>query len=98
MTSLGENTVMLDIPFDAILKAVPSLGHVMALTRNEYCVHERKGIYRHISFTPHAGLVLGEDIDLRLFINQWKLGFAVKDNGNKSLQFFDAHGGIRLFV
>jgi putative hemin transport protein len=62
MTSLGENTVILDDAFEAILKEVPALGYVMTLTRNEYCVHERKGIYTKVSFTPHAGLVLGADV------------------------------------
>jgi putative hemin transport protein len=92
MTGLGENTILLENSFESILKEIPSLGYVMALTRNEYCVHERKGVYQKVSFTPHAGLVLGEDIDLRLFMNQWKLGFAVEDNGHKSLQFFDGSG------
>ncbi|MFS2189761.1 hemin-degrading factor [Mucilaginibacter sp. Mucisp84] len=92
MTSLGESTVMLDDTFEDILKEIPSLGYVMALTRNDYCVHEHKGIYTKVSFTPNAGLVLGADIDLRLFMNQWKLGFAVEDNGHKSLQFFDGSG------
>jgi len=92
MTGLGENTVMLDSAFEDILKEVPELGYVMALTRNEYCVHERKGTYQKISFSPHAGLVLGEDIDLRLFMNKWKFGFAIEDNTLKSLQFFDANG------
>ena len=92
MTGLGENTVLLENAFEDILKEVPALGYVMALTRNEYCVHERKGGYKNISFGPHAGLVLGEDIDLRLFMKQWKMGFAVEDNNLKSLQFFDANG------
>jgi putative hemin transport protein len=92
MTSIGENTVILDDAFEAILKEVPALGYVMALTRNEYCVHERKGIYTKVSFTPHAGLVLGADIDLRLFMKQWKMAFAVEDNCHKSLQFFDSNG------
>lgn len=92
MTSLGENIIILTDTFEDIVKEIPSLGYVMALTRNEYCVHERKGIYTNVSFTPHAGLVLGTDIDLRLFMNQWKLGFAVEDNRHKSLQFFDCNG------
>ena len=92
MTGLGENTVLLENRFEDILQEIPALGHVMALTRNDHCVHERKGIYKNISFGPHAGLVLGEDIDLRLFMHQWKLGFAVEDKELKSLQFFDASG------
>ena len=92
MTEVGENVVILQEPFEELLQQIPSLGYVMALTRNEYCVHERKGIYQNISFTPHAGLVLGADIDLRLFINQWKIGFAVAGNGPRSFQFFDGKG------
>jgi len=92
MTSLGENVIILENTFDALLKEITGLGYVMALTRNEYCVHERKGIYEKVSFSPHAGLVLGPDIDLRLFMSQWKLGFAVEDNNLKSFQFFDGNG------
>lgn len=92
MTSLGENVTILENKFNDLLKEITSLGYVMALTRNEYCVHERKGIYEKVSFSPHAGLVLGPDIDLRLFMSQWKLGFAVEDNNLKSFQFFDGNG------
>jgi len=91
-TSIGETVVLLTNPFEELLKKVTGLGYVMALTRNEYCVNERKGVYEHISFSPHAGLVLGADIDLRLFMSQWVFGFAVSENGRQSLQFFDAKG------
>ena len=69
----------------------------MALTRNEHCVHERKGLYREIGFFGFMGNVVGPDIDLRFFLNHWHFGFAVsepeKDGGAKrSLQFFDRDG------
>ncbi|WPV01766.1 ChuX/HutX family heme-like substrate-binding protein [Mucilaginibacter sp. cycad4] len=92
MTGLGENVTILENKFEDLLKEITSLGYVMALTRNEYCVHERKGIYEKVSFGPHAGLVLGPDIDLRLFMSHWKLGFAAEDNNLKSFQFFDGNG------
>lgn len=92
MTGLGETVTRLNPDFESVLKAVPTLGHVMALTRNEYCVNERKGAYEKISFTPHAGLVLGDDIDLRLFLGSWKHGFAVVEERTTSLQFFDGLG------
>lgn len=92
MTGLGTTVTFLESDFEKILESVTSLGYVMALTRNEYCVNERKGVYENISFNPHAGLVLGADIDLRLFLRQWKYGFAVSENDRQSLQFFDAHG------
>ncbi|MFN3589603.1 MAG: hemin-degrading factor [Spirosomataceae bacterium] len=82
----------LQADFQGILQVVPSLGKVMALTRNEAVVHERKGPYRDVSFSGHVGLVLGEDIDLRLFLHAWTYAFAVEDDKNTSLQFFDAQG------
>jgi putative hemin transport protein len=64
----------------------------MALTRNDSVVHERKGPYLAVSFQGPMGLVLGEDIDLRLFMMHWQHGFAVSENGRRSLQFFAADG------
>jgi putative hemin transport protein len=84
--------VLLTGDFRELLKEVPTLGHVMALTRNDSVVHERQGTYRGISFQGPMGLVLGEDIDLRLFMMHWQFGFAVCENGRRSLQFFAADG------
>jgi putative hemin transport protein len=78
--------------FKELLKQVPTLGRVMALTRNDSVVHERKGPYLAVSFQGPMGLVLGEDIDLRLFMMHWQHGFAVSENGRRSLQFFAADG------
>ena len=78
--------------FRELLKDVTSLGHVMALTRNDSVVHERRGTYRDVSFQGPMGLVLGEDIDLRLFMMHWQFGFAVSEGGRRSLQFFAADG------
>lgn len=91
-TGIGETAIPLKKDFENLLKRIPELGYVMALTRNEYCVSERKGVYENISFTPHAGLVLGEDIDLRLFMQHWQFGFAVNENDRRSLQFFGKTG------
>jgi putative hemin transport protein len=75
-----------------ILREAEKLGRVMALTRNEHAVHERKGVYRNVSFDNHVGLVLDEEIDLRLFMHCWHHAFAVHENDRKSLQFFDETG------
>lgn len=91
-TQLGETVQRLDGDFRDLLKDVPTLGHVMALTRNDHIVHERKGVYENVSFNEQTGLVLGPDIDLRLFMSHWHFGFAVDENGRKSLQFFDLDG------
>lgn len=91
-TQTGENVVALSGDFKALLKEVTKLEYVMALTRNDEVVHERKGVYEKVSFTDHTGLVLGEDIDLRLFMHCWKYAFAVTEGDRRSLQFFDESG------
>jgi putative hemin transport protein len=78
--------------FPALLQEVPTLGRVMALTRNDSVVHERKGVYEQVAVKGPTGLVLGPDIDLRLFMGHWHFGFAVSENGRRSLQFFAPDG------
>ncbi len=82
-----------------LLQTLALCGPLMALTRNESTVHEKTGVYQNLSSAGHMGLALGDDIDLRLFFNQWHAGFAVTELAanpgnlpNVSLQFFDAHG------
>ncbi len=93
---VGSGARRLKADWKEIFTALPLLGRVMALTRNEEAVHERKGHYNPASFEGHVGLVLGPDIDLRIFINDWRFGFAVEEQGRKglmkSLQFFDSSG------
>jgi len=87
-------------PWPGLVATLETVGDVMALTRNEHCVHEKTGTYRHASAEGPAGrevgLVLGTEIDLRLFYSQWQHGFAVTETGERglqrSLQFFDAGG------
>ena len=91
-TGTGDTVIRLTDDFGEMLKTVSTLGHVMALTRNEAIVHERKGTYEKVSISNHVGLVLGPDIDLRLFMHSWRWGFAVNENGRQSLQFFNPQG------
>ncbi|UOQ54806.1 hemin-degrading factor [Hymenobacter cellulosivorans] len=84
--------VRLTTDFANLLGQVPALGRVMALTRNDSVVHERKGAYEKVSVKGPMGLVLGEDIDLRLFMSHWQFGFAVTENDRRSLQFFTQDG------
>ena len=92
----GKSIVRLEPQFRDIISEIPTLGKVMALTRNESAVHERKGIYEGVDVTGHAGLVLGPDIDLRIFFGEWAFGFSLNEEGEhgrrRSLQFFDARG------
>uniref|UniRef100_UPI0011F1CCED hemin-degrading factor n=1 Tax=Siccirubricoccus phaeus TaxID=2595053 RepID=UPI0011F1CCED len=75
----------------ALIVACRSLGPVMALTRNEHAVHERHGRFEEISSGPGHILVLGPDIDLRLFPGGWAHAFAV-GGPRPSLQIFDKAG------
>lgn len=75
-----------------VFKAIGGMGEVMALTRNQSCVHECHGQYIDIHADGPVGLVLGPDIDLRVFFNHWAHVWAVQDRDRLSLQFFDQAG------
>ncbi|MBW3518820.1 hemin-degrading factor [Flavobacterium sp. NKUCC04_CG] len=96
-TQIPDSTIRLKTDMKEILSEVQTLGKVMGLTRNNECVHERKGVYLNPDFSsPHAGLFVNEDIDLRIFIGQWSTAFAVVEKTErmerKSLQFFGKDG------
>jgi len=77
----------------ALLEALPSLGTVMALTRNEYAVHEKVGRYDQVQVSDMGGIVLDPDIDLRLFFSRWHHAFAIVEaDGRRSIQVFDKDG------
>jgi putative hemin transport protein len=79
-----------------LLTGLEAVGEVLALTRNESAVHEKIGVYDKVVTGNHNAMVLGENIDLRIFPKVWAHGFAVekRDGGDirRSLQFFDAAG------
>ena len=76
---LGEGVTRLTDDPKVILKDVPQLGRVMALTRNNDVVHERKGSYKNPTLEGHVGLFVGADIDLRIFWSHWASAFAVEE-------------------
>ena len=83
----------IDVPL--LLKNAHKLGEVMALTRNEYAVSEKKGHFQNVFPGSDVSMTLGQ-IDLRIFQNNWKFAFVrtmpVRDRIVDSLQFFDAYG------
>lgn len=93
---LGHGIRAIDPHPDRLMPAVSQLGEVMALTRNESAVHERVGTYGEYHSGAHAAMVLGKDIDLRIFPKHWVYGFAIDqetDTGlRRTLQVFDAAG------
>jgi putative hemin transport protein len=75
----------------ALIGALPRAGRVMALTRNEHAVHERHGAYLDVSSGPGHILVLGPDIDLRLFPGRWAHVYA-PGGERPSIQIFGRDG------
>lgn len=92
----GDGVTRLDTRWADLVKALPGLGEVMALTRNEHVVHEKVGRFDKVSVFGNKGLVLNHDIDLRLFFDRWHFGFAIEDETKsgirRSLQVFDFDG------
>lgn len=92
----GEQVLRIEPRVNDLLAGLEAVGEVMALTRNESAVHEKIGVYDKVVPGEHSAMVLGADIDLRIFPKVWAHGFAVeKRDGSdirRSLQFFDATG------
>ena len=93
---IGHGVTAIVADPDRLLPWVGRLGDVMALTRNDHCVHERIGGYLDYRTCAFASMVLGPEIDLRVFAKHWMHAFAVEEPGEdgpkRSLQVFDAAG------
>lgn len=104
--SVGEGVTILDAKVEEkqsgikdLLLSLKPWGKIMTLTRNENCIHERKGVYENVKVYEGAhnmGVAVNPDIDLRYFFDQWHYALAVtmeKPNGELySFQFFDKYG------
>ena len=98
--SIGGNVTRLVGDWKSLLLGMKNIGYMMALTRNEACVHERKGIYDNIKFYGGAhnmGVAVNPDIDLRFFMKEWEYGLDVEINRGKvgklyAFQFFNKRG------
>ncbi|MEO8275182.1 MAG: ChuX/HutX family heme-like substrate-binding protein [Thermoanaerobaculia bacterium] len=92
----GARAIRLAPRWEDLVADLESLGRVMVLTRNEWAVIEKEGPFGNIKFFGPVGQVVGEEVDLRLFTNNWRSAFAAEIETAKgerqSLQFFDRHG------
>lgn len=92
----GAEAVRLEPRWQEFLPALPELGEVMALTRNETAVHEKDGAFAHIGFFGSMAQVVNHDIDLRIFLRHWQHLFAVEQASHGrtmlSFQVFDGSG------
>jgi putative hemin transport protein len=80
-----------------LLPLVTALGDVMALTRNESAVHEKRGVFGEYKGSDHVGLILGKEIDVRVFPSHWVSAYALEEPAEdgsmkRSIQIFDAAG------
>jgi len=95
-TNVDAHGVRLREDWPDLIRELPKLGRVMVLTRNDWAVHEKDGAFEDVKASAKFGLVLGPDIDLRILLDHWHIGFAVdkpmKDGSRRSLQFFDRDG------
>ena len=94
---VGDYVTRIEPDLDVFFPMLNAAGEVMALSRNVNAVHEKTGIYEKFSAGKHASMVLGKDIDLRIFPKHWRHAYHVAkplDDGSvqRSFQFFDARG------
>ncbi len=98
----GPEVVRLALGVKELVEALPSLGEIMVLTRNDVAVHEKVGRFGGIRFGAEAGLVVNPPIDLRLFPKHWASAFAVEIPGEagprRSIQIFDRAGDAALKI
>ncbi len=93
---VGCGATAIDATPERLMPLIEALGDVMALTRNESAVHERRGIYAPFHGGAHAQMIVGPEIDMRIFPKHWVHAFALDESGADgrkcSLQVFDAAG------
>ncbi|MGR3372677.1 MAG: hemin-degrading factor [Pseudooceanicola nanhaiensis] len=92
----GQGVTRIAAHPDGLVAGLAALGRLMALTRNDSIVSEVEGTYLDYRPGAHASMVLGPEIDLRIFASHWVHGFAVeaetKQGLRRSFQVFDAAG------
>ncbi len=82
-------------------KYAEQCGPVRTIVRNNDCVHELFGTFPKCHFpAPVVAMVLGPEIDMRMFLSSWKHCVFVTNssNGNMGLHFYDASGCAILKV
>ncbi|MEM5472831.1 ChuX/HutX family heme-like substrate-binding protein [Hoeflea sp. AS60] len=94
---VGEHVERIEPDIDVFFPMLHEAGEVMALSRNVNAVHEKTGVYEKFASGKHASMVLGKDIDLRIFPKHWRHAYHVSktlENGSAqhSFQFFDVRG------
>lgn len=93
----GKDVTRITVDMDRIFNGLVAVGEVMSLTRNESAVHEKIGVFDNFYSGKHASMMLGSQIDTRMFPRHYAHAFmveksAAKKDVKRSLQFFDSTG------
>ncbi|NRB32883.1 MAG: hemin-degrading factor, partial [Rhizobiaceae bacterium] len=92
----GDGSRRLALDMDGLFGKLSSVGEVMALTRNEGAVHEKIGVFENYYGGGHASMMLGEQIDTRMFpkhfVHAFEVRKEVEGEVKHSIQIFDAAG------
>ena len=95
-TSCGESVVRLKPDWENILFSIKGIGTVMVLTQNDSAISKNIGTYPITKNRDNLVPTVGDKINLRLIMNNWRMAFAVEENNEettlRSFQFFDEHG------
>ena len=79
-----------------ITQDIQGFGEVMSLTRNAHAVHENLSFYKHASFSDDVGMVLSDELAIRLMYEKWEFGYLFEECKShvlqRSIQFFDEFG------
>ncbi len=88
--------------WEALIRDFPKLGEVRCITQNAALRHERVGMFEAIDFYSEICVILGQEIDLRLFMDFWRMGAALLEESSEGLRrsfvFADAVGNPVLQV
>lgn len=102
-TQIGRNATWLRPDWPKLVEAFGDLGDVTLETSNQAVTHIKHGEFEDISFEGPVGLVLGADIDLRLFTHHWKWAVAIHESPNgeateHGVDVYDKYGRTMLEV
>ena len=82
--------------WSSIIQDSQGFGEVMSLTRNAHAVHENLAFYKHASSSDGVGMVLSEELTMRLMYERWEHGYLFEECKStvvqRSIQFFDEFG------
>lgn len=104
LTAALPGRTVLDGRVVELFKRFPELGAAKVIVRNESAVLEKWGKINQVEIVDgHAlGQVVGDDVDLRLFLRSWKTAILVEEDvpsGKRtSIQIFDRHGDAVIKV